>query len=129
MSSSFEAMACVCMVGTMQDEVEISGMVQCTREVDTIVDGIRNIINDYEDYSKKARAFAVERDWINIFKTLEQYYYEARDLKNNWQNTMKDRLVYAYSETDFKIKEPVIETNEINLKFEPNPIIEILGEQ
>ena len=39
---------------------------------------------------------------------------------------MKDRLVYAYSETDFKIKEPVIETNEINLKFEPNPIIEIL---
>ena len=123
-----EAMACgLPCVGTMQDEVEISGMVQCTREVDTIVDGIRNIINDYDDYSKKARAFAVERDWINIFKTLEQYYYEARDLKNNWQNTMKDRLVYAYSETDFKIKEPVIETNEINLKFEPNPIIEILG--
>ena len=123
-----EAMACgLPCVGTMQDKVEIPGLVECTREVDTIVEGIRNIINDYDDYSKKARAFAVERDWSNIFKQLEPYYYEARELKNNVPRDMKERLMYSYSNTKQEIIEPELEKNKVNLKFEGNPIVEILG--
>ena len=123
-----EAMACgLPCVGTMQDKVEIPGLIECTREVDTIIDGIKNIVDDYDDFSKKARAFAVERDWANIFKTLEKYYYEARDLKSSKPRSMKDRLIFAYNNTDFKKKESIVEQNQINIKFDPNPIVEILG--
>jgi len=123
-----EAMACgLPCVGTMQDKVEIPGLIECTREVDTIIDGIKNIVDDYDDVSKKAREFAVERDWVNIFKTLEKYYYEARDLKSSKPRSMKDRLIFAYNNTDFQKKESIVEQNQINIKFDPNPIVEILG--
>ncbi len=123
-----EAMACgLPCVGTMQDKVEVPGLVECTREVDTIVDGIRNIINDYDDYSKHARDFAVERDWSNIFKSLEKHYYEAKELKHLAPRSMKDRLMFAYSDSDMIIKEPELEKNVFILKLGKNPIIEING--
>ena len=118
-----EAMACgLPCVGTMQDDVKISGLIECTREVDTIVDGVKTILEDYDSYSKKARDFAVERDWENIFDELEQYYYEAKDLKYTKPFNMKDRLIFSYDNTPKKIKE-----NQFTISIKPNPYVVISG--
>ena len=123
-----EGMACgLPCVGTMQDKVEIPGLIECTREVDTIVNGVKTILDDYDDYSKKAREFAVERDWRNIYEKLDDYYYEARDLKNIVPRTMKERLLFSYSNSDLIIKEPELIKNTFHLKLDPNPIMEIKG--
>ena len=118
-----EAMSCgLPCVGTMQDNVEIPGLIECTREVDTIVDGVKTILNDYDDYSKKARSFAVERDWENIFDELEQYYYEAKEMKYTKPFKMKDRLIFSYDNTPKKIKQ-----NQFTVTVKPNPYLKITG--
>ena len=118
-----EAMACgLPCVGTMQDKVEIPGFVECTREVDTIVDGVKTIINDYDDYSTKARSFARERDWENIFDKLEDFYYEAKELKYTKPFDMAGRLLFSYDETPKKIKQ-----NQFTVSIKPNPYITITG--
>ena len=123
-----EAMSCgLPCVGTMQDDVTVPGLIECTREVDTIVNGIKTVLDDYDNHSKNARNFAIERDWENIFKKLEPYYYEARELKNTKPFSMKDRLQFAYNETEFKKKESKADHNNIDIKFSPNPIVEITG--
>ena len=124
-----EAMACgLPCVGTMQDDVEISGLVECTREVDNIVSGIETVINDYTDYSKKARSFARERDWNNIFSKLETFYYEAKELKYTKPFSMKDRLIFAYDQTKKDVKIPEVEKNKFNLKLEKSPYLQISGD-
>lgn len=123
-----EAMACgLPCVGTMQDKVEIPGLIECTRDVDTIVEGVRNIINDYDEYSKKARNFAIERDWRNIYEKLDKFFYEAKEMKNLVPRTMKERLMFSYSNSDLIIKEPELVKNSFNLKLDPSPMMEITG--
>ena len=124
-----EAMACgLPCVGTMQDDVNIPGLFECTRDIDTIVNGIETVINDYDEQSKKARSFARERDWNNIFDKLESYYYEARELKYTKPFSMKDRLIFAYNHTKKVLKEPEIEKNNFILDMKTNPYLQILGD-
>ena len=117
-----EAMACgLPCAGTMQDKVEIPGLVECTREPVSIVAAIRNIINNYDELSKKAREFGRERDWTNIFDELEPHYYEARERKHEVPTTMKERLVYAYSKQKSKHE------NKIVITVNQNPHVHITG--
>ena len=117
-----EAMACgIPVVGTMQDKIDIKGFELCTREIDSIVDGVKTVLNDYDQYSKDARNFARERDWENIFDELEQYYWEAKDLKYTKPFNMKDRLIFSYENTLYE------NNNIFDLTIKPNPYLVIRG--
>ncbi len=123
-----EAMACgLPCVGTMQDHVEIPGLIECTREIESITDGVKTILQDYDEYSRKARSFALQRDWTNIYEKLDEYFYEARDMKDMVPRTMKERLIYSYSNSKQLFKDSELVKNVFNLKFDPNPIMEITG--
>ena len=117
-----EAMACgLPVVGTMQDKISLKGFELCTREVDDIVNKVKLVLNDYDEYSKKAREFAKERDWENIFDELEKYYYEAKELKYTKPFDMKDRLLFAYQNTDADGK------NIFDLNMQKNPYLAVKG--
>ena len=108
-------------VGTMQDKISLRGFELCTREVDDIVNKVKLVLDNYDEYSKKAREFAQERDWENIFDELEKYYYEAKELKHTKPFDMKDRLLFAYQNTDADGK------NIFNLNMQKNPYISVKG--
>ena len=117
-----EAMACgLPVVGTMQDKISLKGFELCTRDVDDIVNKIKIILNNYDEYSKKAREFAKERDWENIFDELEKYYYEAKELKHTKPIDMKDRLLFAYQNTGADGK------NIFDLNMQKNPYLSVKG--
>mgnify|MGYP001167615554 CR=1 FL=1 len=108
-------------VGTMQDKISLKGFELCTREVDDIVNKVKLVLDNYDEYSKKAREFAQERDWENIFDELEKYYYEAKELKHTKPFDMKDRLLFAYQNTDADGK------NIFNLNMQKNPYLSVKG--
>ena len=95
-------MACgLPVVGTMQDDIHVKGLTICTRDVDVIVEKVKEVLDNYDECSKNAREFAKERDWENIFDELEKYYYEAKELKYTKPFDMKDRLMFAYQSSSF----------------------------
>ena len=108
-------------VGTMQDKISLRGFELCTREVDDIVNKVKLVLDNYDEYSKKAREFAQERDWENIFDELEKYYYEAKELKHTKPFDMKDRLLFAYQNTNADGK------NVFDLNMQKNPYLSIRG--
>jgi autotransporter strand-loop-strand O-heptosyltransferase len=117
-----EAMACgLPVVGTMQDKLSLKGFELCTRDVDDIVNKVKLVLDNYDEYSKKAREFAQERDWENIFDELEKYYYEAKELKYTKPFDMKDRLLFAYKNTNREGK------NVFDLNMQKNPYLSIRG--
>lgn len=117
-----EAMSCgLPIVGTMQDDISLRGFELCTREVSDIVDKVKLVLADYDEYSKEARKFAEERDWENIFDELEEYYYEARSLKHTKPFDMKDRLLFAYNNTKKEGR------NVFSLDMKVNPYLNIRG--
>jgi len=105
----------------MQDKFSLKGFELCTRNVADIVNKVKIILDDYDEYSKKAREFARERDWENIFDELEKYYYEARELKYTKPFDMKDRLLFAYQNTNIEGK------NVFDLNMQKNPYLSIRG--
>ena len=108
-------------VGTMQDKISLRGFELCTREVDDIVNKVKLVLDNYDEYSKKAREFAQERDWENIFDELEKYYYEAKELKHTKPIDMKDRLLFAYQNTGADGK------NIFDLNMQKNPYLSVKG--
>ena len=117
-----EAMACgLPVVGTMQDDIHVKGLTICTRDVDVIVEKVKEVLDNYDECSKNAREFAKERDWENIFDELEKYYYEAKELKYTKPFDMKDRLMFAYQNTSIEGK------NVFELNMQKNPHLTIRG--
>lgn len=93
-----EGMACgLPVVGTLQDDMTIPGFYQCTREVDSIIDGIKYHLDNLDQSSLLARQSAMDRDWDKIFLKLEQYYYLAKELKNTVPLHMGERLNHVYT--------------------------------
>jgi len=123
-----EGMACgLPVVGTLQDQMEVPGFYQCTRDVDDIVNGIKTHLQDLDLNSKLARNYAIERDWDNIFLELEKYYYLAKDLKSNVPLEMKDRLIYTYSNDLKNLNSESFDRTFFNITVKPNPYINIKG--
>ena len=119
-----EAMSCgLPVVGTLQDNFDIPGFELCVRDVDDIVNKTSKILNDYDDYSQKARQFAIERDWDNIFDELEQYYYEAKELKHTVPFNMKDRLLFSYNNTELSN----MDKNYFSVELSGSPYLQIRG--
>jgi autotransporter strand-loop-strand O-heptosyltransferase len=120
-----EAMACgLPAISTMQDNVDIPGMVQIKRNVEDIIDSVKIILNDYDNFSKKAREFAESRDWNIIFDSLEKHYYRAKELKRKYPLDMKERLIHNY---EFSEKTDSKFDTKFNITYKPNPHINITG--
>ena len=123
-----EGMACgLPVVGTLQDEMEISGFYQCDRTVDSIVNGIKHHLNNLDASSNEARNYAVSRNWDNIFLKLEKFYYQAKELKNNVPFKMGDRLIFTYNNDLKNINFDEFKKTNFDITMNPYPRVDIKG--
>tara|TARA_R100000152_G_C6781847_1_gene217332 strand:+ start:3823 stop:8139 length:4317 start_codon:yes stop_codon:yes gene_type:complete len=127
-----EAMSCgLPCVGVMHDNIEVPGFYKCERDINSIKDGVIELMNNYEYYSSDARNFALSRDWEIMFNKMEDLYYRAKEMKIDFPINMKERLVENYERDTNKMitfAGEIID-NSINVDFKEFPKVEIIGSQ
>jgi autotransporter strand-loop-strand O-heptosyltransferase len=114
-----ESMACgLPVVGTLEPNNSLRGMIVAKRDINEIASGIENIIQDYSGYSYAARKQAETLSWENRAKEFISIYEQDTSLR------MKKKLVYSYNKTlpIKKVAAPKININNIDGMF-----AEILG--
>jgi autotransporter strand-loop-strand O-heptosyltransferase len=101
-----EALSCgLPVVGTMEPNNKLDGMKLIELETFSVVDGIRDVIEHYEEYKTSARKQAEQLDWYNRTKELVSIYL-TEELPN-----MKKQLLNHYNITPILKKAPVKKVN------------------
>jgi len=101
-----EALSCgLPIVGTLESKNKLDGMIVTTRDTIDITLGIKEVILNYEKYSRYARQQAEKLDWYNRTKELLVIY-----LTNESPN-MKKQLLNHYSNTKILKKKSAIKYN------------------
>lgn len=96
-----EALSCgLPVVGTFESNNKLDGLVTVERNIDSVVDGITKVIENYSSYRKSARQQAERLDWHNRTKELMSIYL------NNEYPDMKKQLISHYSNTPI-LKKPI----------------------
>jgi len=115
-----EALSCgLPIVGTLEPNTTLDGMVIVNRDINELVNGIKVVIDSYKEMSEKARLQANNLSWNNRTKELISIYES-----NRTGNDMKKQLMNHYSNTKIIKKEvkPRFNFNNIDGMF-----AEILG--
>jgi len=114
-----EALSCgLPVVGTMEPNNKLDGMKLIELETPSVVQGIRDVIEHYEEYKTAARKQAEQLDWYNRTKKLVSIYLteETPD--------MKKQLLSHYSKTPI-LKKPTV--RKFNFNCINGMFAEILG--
>jgi hypothetical protein len=73
-------------VGTYPNKKKIKGVREVELTNESTIEGVNDVINNYDDFRIKARETGIEFDWLNIsYKLNEIFQYilpEFRKLKN-----------------------------------------------
>lgn len=121
--SVLESLACgTPVIGTIQDDIEVGGMYNCERNVDSIIDGIIDVVDNYSNYTKEAVDFARSRNLENIYKNLFEVYSIAKKRKESFNNSFIDKAKLAYENSKISSS-----PNHFKIDYEPNPKITIMG--
>lgn len=97
-----EALSCgLPVVGTMEPNNRLDGMKLIELETPSVVQGILDVIEHYEEYKTSARKQAEQLDWYNRTKELVSIYL------TNESPDMKKQLVSHYQNTRI-LKKPMI---------------------
>jgi autotransporter strand-loop-strand O-heptosyltransferase len=98
-----EAISCgLPIVGTLEDNNELKGMIKCKREVNDIYDKVKYVIDNYEQLSKEAYNESRKRSWDKMTnKLIEKYNNEFYTSEN-----MKNDLIDVYENTEIRRIEP-----------------------
>lgn len=104
-----ESMACgLPIVGTYNGKNQLDGLVKCNRNTIDVVDKIKMVIEDYDNYRRIARETAVKYDWSIIVKQLVDFYTYAISVRDNFsKEDMRKNIVNAYETGVIKFKPPV----------------------
>ena len=101
-----EALSCgLPVVGTFEQDNKLDGMAIVDANVEDVVTGITDIIENYEEYKTSARKQAEELDWYNRTKELVSIYLT----KNT--TDMKKQLINHYKNTKILKKQPIRKFN------------------
>jgi glycosyltransferase involved in cell wall biosynthesis len=78
-----EALSCgLPVVGTYSNRKKINGLREVKLDNQSVLEGVKDVINNYEDYRVKARQTGIDFDWSNIaLKLNEIYQYILPDFK------------------------------------------------
>lgn len=113
-----EALSCgLPVVGTMEEDTSLNGMVKITRNVEQISSAIKTVISDYKNYRIAARQQAEELSWYNRTKEMLQIYEQV-------QNSMKEQLLKHYN--TIKVLNLPQRSNHVFYSID-GPFLEILG--
>ncbi len=113
-----EALSCgLPVVGTMEPNNKLDGMKLIELETHSVVQGIRDIIENYEEYSTSARKQAEQLDWYNRTKELVSIYLTQ-------ECDMKKQLLSHYAKTPI-LKKPTVK--KFNFNCIEGMFAEVLG--
>lgn len=117
-----EAMSCgLPVVGTYEDNNYLDGMVKISRDVESLKQGILEVIKNFYRYRRMTSVTADNLSWKNRAASLIKLY------NKHINKGMREQLINSYENTKIKYKPPVKPKNAINISFVGNPRVEING--
>lgn len=104
-----ESLACgLPIVGTYLGKEEINGLVKCNRNTLDVIDKIKLVINDYDNFRRIARETSLRYDWSVIVKQLVDFYTYAISVRDNFsKDDVRKRVSIGYESGVIKYREPV----------------------
>lgn len=121
-----EALSCsLPIVGTYEENNNLEGLYKVERDVNQICVGINHIINNYDEYEKKAHLTSEKYSFKNRTIELIELYKEVINKK---EINMKEELIKIYEETPINIR-TIKRENQIIVNFINGAKVEILGDE
>ena len=104
-----EALSCgLPIVGTMESETSLNGLVKTNRDITEMVAGVKHILENYTQYRDSARQQAETLNWFNRTKELVSIYQSHK-------TTMKEELMVHYNSTQKSNKSIPVRVNYHNV--------------
>lgn len=93
------ASACLPTVSTYKGSKEIAGLyVLPNISVESVVEGIKNIIINYDSYKRDMLVYRDKYDWCHVVKTLERYYENILKIDELYDsNRTRDLYINVYT--------------------------------
>lgn len=114
-----EAMSCgLVVLSTFEKNNNLSGLIKIERNVDNIVDSLKEAINNYAIYQAEGLKTAEKLSWSQITSQLLLRYQNI---------SMKEQLLQIYKNTEKRNQLPQIRKNKIFVNFDRGCKVEILG--
>ena len=125
-----EAASCLLpTVGCYQGQRDIVSLVNCERSTESVVNGIKTVIENYSHYVDGAERFdRLNYSWSVIAKRLERIYKTAISIKSECTSDQaRDKYLKAYSNTNLLAfpKKQIKEKININTSFISGAKVEI----
>ena len=114
-------------VGTYDGTKDIDGLIRVQRDVDSLINGIIEVSENYYDISKSIENTRRDYDWSNICKRLLGMYEATLAVKKEFTNDeAKKSYINAYQNTDITPKDSIESVTFVN-HFVDGPFLEIKG--
>lgn len=114
-----EAMSCgLPVIATLENNNELPGLKKSARDVNVVVEDLKEVIKNYDYYKAAALKTSSEKTWENIVK----------EIVNHYNPTMDVMLNYVYRITDINHKQSVESINRFIIDYNDGAKIEILGD-
>lgn len=113
--------------GTYDGKKDLGGMVRIQRNTDSVVQGIIEISEHYENFLEQTQATREEYSWSKIVKRLFNMYESVLAISKDFNGAeARHAYINAYEDTKIEYKEPV-ENLEFNVHFVDGPFFELKG--
>lgn len=114
-------------VGTYDGSKPISGLIKIQRDVDSLVEGLIDLSNNYEELVLSLEKTRQEYSWNNICSRLSKIYTLVKNINKNF-NSEESKIAFNNTYKDIKTnyKEP-IDNIIFNVHFVDGPFLEIKG--
>jgi len=123
-----EAMACgLPTVGTYNGTPKIAGLRKIERDVDSVIEGIQDVVKNYDSLINEIAKHRTDFDWSIITKRLVNMYECVRIIDKNYSSEESRNLfIKTFNETNIVHTEPRDNVS-FHVNFVKNPTIEIKG--
>jgi|694.fasta_scaffold23607_2 autotransporter strand-loop-strand O-heptosyltransferase len=113
-----EAMSCgMPVIATLEDNNELLGLKKSSRNVNRVVEDLKEVILNYEKYKIDSIQTAKEKNWDFIIN----------DIVKNYTPYMDEVLNYIYRITEISYKPSLESSNQFNIDYNNGCKVEILG--
>jgi hypothetical protein len=88
------------MVATYRGSADIDGLWKLNEiTTDAVIDGVKRLIQDYDDIRSVMVQFRDEHDWIHTCKTLSNMYHAVSQFHNLDSETIREKYRLVYENT------------------------------
>ena len=114
-------------VGTYNGTKNINGLIKVQRDVDSLVEGLIELSNNYDNIILSLEKTRQEYSWNNICNRLFKIYASVKNITKNFNSDeSKQAFNDVYKDVKINYTEP-IDNLKFNIHFVDGPFLEIIG--